>query len=363
MVCMYFFFLFPTYFGFTRRKRARLSHGIPRGVRVCSLCVVMAQLAPADAMCGLRGGLEEARLRLLRELALNRREDLAALADLAERGAPLDGVLELCGGRAFLAARANDGVAALEILRHVAGLPAPPRASAKRKLGAVVACGDWVPEDATEIAWEAARYDVGGGEVVEIEQCAKNYFCSGCRVWSSSVALARHLRATPADGLVGLDVLELGAGVGLVARVARTYLLAGSVTATDREARLLGLLARNAPGCAVAELDWSDPPTAIRSRHAAVDVVLGADLVYSSGAVPAGLLAAVACLLRSGGRLLLCVPDGRHGLAELLGCLRADARFESVGCAPVDRGLLADLEDHPFLLVRATRAAHLPIAS
>ena len=66
----------------------------------------------------------------------------------------------------------------------------------------------------------------------------------------------------------------------------------------------------------MAELNWSSDPTALAAAHGTFDVLLGADLVYSSGCV-AVLARAVRALLRpGGGTLLLCSPSGRHGLRQ-----------------------------------------------
>ena len=64
------------------------------------------------------------------------------------------------------------------------------------------------------------------------------------------------------------------------------------------------------------------------------DVVLGADLVYSSGAVASGLADCAAAALASGGTLILCCPDGRHGLLELFQTLRADDRWTGAESGP-----------------------------
>lgn len=66
----------------------------------------------------------------------------------------------------------------------------------------------------------------------------------------------------------------------------------------------------------VASLNWSSEPAELVAAHGTFQVLLGADLVYSSGCV-AVLARAVRALLRpSGGTLLLCSPSGRHGLRQ-----------------------------------------------
>ena len=68
--------------------------------------------------------------------------------------------------------------------------------------------------------------------------------------------------------------------------------------------------------------NWSDSPAELTGAHGTFDVILGADLVYSSGCV-AGLARAVVALLRPGGTLLLCSPSGRHGLRQFTAALEA----------------------------------------
>ena len=66
----------------------------------------------------------------------------------------------------------------------------------------------------------------------------------------------------------------------------------------------------------MAALNWSSDPAELVAAHGTFDVLLGADLVYSSGCV-AVLARAVRALLRpTGGTLLLCSPSGRHGLLQ-----------------------------------------------
>lgn len=174
---------------------------------------------------------------------------------------------------------------------------------------------------------------------------------SGSRVWASAVALARYLALRP-EAVAGRRVCELGAGVGLVARVCCD--LGADVLATEAESRLLEALRANAPRATARRLDWSEPVA--DELRGAFDVVLGADLVYSSGAVASGLCDAAAALLVARGRLLLCVPRGRHGVDALETALRS-ARWRDAGTMMLDLSLTAELGDgHAFLLVFATRS-------
>ena len=292
---------------------------------------------------------------LERLVRLNRPEDLASLIQFAERfdGRCPEAVFRLPGGREVAAALPNDGVLAMlrECLGSFEGLPRP--APRKRKHESVVCCGSWEAAD-TPVRWETTSVAVGGG-FVELTQCASHYFCSGCRVWSSAIALARFLTDVAPETVRNARVCELGAGVGLVGR-AVLDLGAAAVTVTDRERRLLGCLAHNTLGrAAVRALDWTADPRRLRQDFGEFDVVVGADLVYSSGATQSGFLDAAAALLRSNGTLLLCCPDGRHGLVELFAGLRGDDRWTATTSSHVDPALLPDLEDHAFLLIRATR--------
>ena len=314
-----------------------------------------ASASPAHGVADCQSDDFAHSLRQLEQLAkLNTTSDLALLLDAARNPATAsDELLRLPGGREVLEAlRRGRGPAVVAALERCATAVPPPRR--KRKLESVVCCGSWEPEGAA-VAWETVRVDVGGAEDVELRQCASNYFCSGCRVWDSAVALARHLAARDADVVRDRDVCELGAGVGLVAR-ACVDLGARTVTASDREARLLGCLEANTRGRAtVLALDWTEPPAALRARAGDFDVVLGADLVYSSGATRS-VLDAAAALLRTRGALLLCCPDGRHGLVELFAGLRGDGRWTRVETSRVEPALLRGVEDHAFLLIRATRS-------
>ena len=106
--------------------------------------------------------------------------------------------------------------------------------------------------------------------------------------WDGGVCLATFVAADPA--LVrGKHVLELGAGSGIPSIVA-SLMGAASCTATERDdARTLDNLranvAANQANVAVTACDWSHG-THMDDKHAAllvgVDVILGADVLYSS---------------------------------------------------------------------------------
>ena len=111
--------------------------------------------------------------------------------------------------------------------------------------------------------------------------------CLGAQVWECGAVLADWLERRP-DVVAGERVLELGAGLGLVGKVAARG--AASVLLTDAWG------APDAPGWAA--LDWNDAAAvaAVRENFAggAPDVVVAADVVYSDGA--AGLPAALRSL-------------------------------------------------------------------
>ena len=97
----------------------------------------------------------------------------------------------------------------------------------------------------------------------------------------------------------------------------------------------------------VAALNWSSDPAELVAAHGTFQVLLGADLIYSSGCVTV-LARAVRALLRpSGGTLLLCSPSGRHGLRQFTAVPRC-AKHRPVGrlanpcppdaCPPPHRG-------------------------
>ena len=123
---------------------------------------------------------------------------------------------------------------------------------------------------------------------------------TGAAVWEGSLLLTRFLEGGPSGGapVIGPDtrVLELGSGCGLGA-VAAARLGAASVVATDGNARVLALLesnvARNglgAPQVLTAQLQWGldvGPDRPPEASGPPPDLVLGADLTYYPGTLPA----------------------------------------------------------------------------
>jgi predicted nicotinamide N-methyase len=227
----------------------------------------------------------------------------------------------------------------------------------------VLCAGSWLPAG-EEPVYEDTTVTVGD-RTYAVKQCTQHCLGSGSRLWASAVALSRYLavpnppmppgqmgRLNRAGFVRGKCVVELGSGVGLVARVCCDQ-GAESVLATDAEERLLDVVRANAPNAQVKRLDWAAP-----DLSETFDVVLGADLIYSSGAMASGLLETCTSLCRPGGMLLLCVPAGRHGLDELVNAINQDARW---GAAAVQRFSAKDVADgHTFLLVGATRSEPVP---
>jgi predicted nicotinamide N-methyase len=203
------------------------------------------------------------------------------------------------------------------------------------------------------------------------------FFSSGCRVWDASVGLARWIARNHCH-VAGRRVLEIGAGCGCVGLAAAAC--GARVWLTDHDAQLLPNLRWNVAAAAAAAaacptgtlhrpfvppqvelLDWASAPDALRSAHGTFDVLLAADVVYSSGCV-AAMTAAVCELLTERGELIMCYPDGRHGVGAFTAALRAAGFVCSsqplapellAGCA--FQGDVAEVQAHRFLLLVAVR--------
>ena len=161
------------------------------------------------------------------------------------------------------------------------------------------------------VVFETTTVELTAGKSLRIRQHSEMTFCTGCRLWDSSIALARWILAHGVPWVADKRVLELGSGCGL-AGLAATH-EAKHVRLTDGEARLLPNLRFNADQLAdvpveVAHLNWSDTPDKLTTEHGTWDVVLGADLVYSSGCV-VPLARAISALLKPGAAFLMCSPS------------------------------------------------------
>jgi len=131
-------------------------------------------------------------------------------------------------------------------------------------------------------------------------------------VWASSPVLAGHLRRRP--GIAGMDLLELGCGLGLAGIAAAQA--GASVTMTDYEDDALDFARYNASLNLTPEelarvtfrsLDWRRP-----DLRKTFDVIAGADIAYERVAFEP-LLSLVRTMLRPGGVFLLTDPQREIG--------------------------------------------------
>jgi predicted nicotinamide N-methyase len=123
-------------------------------------------------------------------------------------------------------------------------------------------------------------------------------------LWPSSLALAHYLWHTV--DLRGLEVLELGCGLGLVGIVASRK--GGVVTFTDYEADALAFARYNAlrndcPQAVVRHLDWHAPT--LSQTHA---VIIASDVLYERANFHP-LLHILQTALRPDGRFVLAEPN------------------------------------------------------
>ena len=133
---------------------------------------------------------------------------------------------------------------------------------------------------------------------------------TGLQLWAASLVLSRWLVEMRAR-LAGRTVVELGAGCGLCGVVASVACGAASVVLSDLAAHSMDNLRHNLsinglapPAASAAAVDWRDAAT----WPAAVDVVIGADLVYALSAVP-DLRRVVGALVGPGGCFLYVCPE------------------------------------------------------
>ena len=258
----------------------------------------------------------------------------------------------------------------------------------RQRLPSVVCSGGWEPRrtsiaeleaehgDGAYEEYELALYiDAPNGRELNVRQFSDYFFSSGCRVWDASAALARWILQQEVC-IAKRDVLELGAGVGLVG-VAAAYAMATRVVLTDNEALLLPNLRHNIKlfessssgqrmarynnlaKLEVSPLDWSDPSADLVAAHGTFDVILASDVVYSSGAV-AGLVGAIRALLKPDGTLFMSYAGGRHGQAQFkaeLEAAGASCKEKPVPAAylagTAQQGTAEEVAAHPFFVLRA----------
>lgn len=162
----------------------------------------------------------------------------------------------------------------------------------------------------------------------------------GWKVWPSAELLAAWLMEHKAC-ICGLDVLEVGAGPGLVGLTA-AQLGARMVVLSDCSHHVLALLRDNVernclPGRTsidVVELDFEEDAGEDRS----FDVVLASDVIYARGAA-AALPRFLARALKPGGRFYTCCPSGRgDGGVDVFLAGMSESGFECIAHEPARGG-------------------------
>lgn len=180
------------------------------------------------------------------------------------------------------------------------------------------------------------HHPLAGGRLT-LEQAPYGEEGFASTVWDSAIVLSKWMERHKDASIAGASVVDLSAGVGLLAAVA-SRLGAGRVAATDL-APNLPLLRRNVERAAdeggagrpaVAELRWGDKAAAA-ALGAAFDLVLAADVSYVPGTAEA-LAASLDHLVGPGGAALVA-----HG--------RNRGEWPAIQAAAAARGLRAALVD------------------
>jgi predicted nicotinamide N-methyase len=153
---------------------------------------------------------------------------------------------------------------------------------------------------------------------------------TGLAIWAASLVCARWLAdigsKTP-EVFEGLNVLELGAGCGVPGLAVAAYGKPKVVDITDlnddaimNTKHNISLLKEEAAGvCSVYKMDWADESTWPKEK---VDVLIGADLVYTPEIVPL-LRSAMDGVVREGGSFYYVAPDeGRAGLKDFVDAVK-----------------------------------------
>ena len=153
---------------------------------------------------------------------------------------------------------------------------------------------------------------------------------TGLAIWVASLVLSRWVASLSSLGLLkDKSVLEVGAGCGVPGVAAAVYGSASSVTITDLNPEAVSNAFYNlevngpsiGPSTSISAkvMDWADRSTWPSSP---VDVLLGADLVYSCDIVPLLLGVANGCV-KGGGTFYYVAPDyGRDGLEAFIRALK-----------------------------------------
>jgi predicted nicotinamide N-methyase len=214
---------------------------------------------------------------------------------------------------------------------------------------------------------------------IPVRMFTSYFFSSGCRLWDASVGLARWIARNPRR-VSGRRVLEVGAGCGCTGLAAAAC--GARVFLTDNDAQLLPNLRWNAAATAAAAaaaprgmlhrpfvtpevqlLDWADAPERLNLAHGTFDVILAADVVYSSFCADA-LVAVICALLTERGELIMCNPQGRHGVKPFFEALRSAGFVCEFSFLPKElftgcafQGDAEQVQAHQFTLLIASRPA------
>lgn len=125
------------------------------------------------------------------------------------------------------------------------------------------------------------------------------------KLWPSSIAMVQYLKANP-NWVIGKDVLEIGAGIGLP-----SFTIAGfakSIQVSDYSAEAVELMKTNIEllqlhNVQALELDWNRVPNSIKP-----DVVLLSDVNYNPSEFD-GLLQLITKLIALGTIVILSTPQ------------------------------------------------------
>lgn len=144
---------------------------------------------------------------------------------------------------------------------------------------------------------------------------------TGQIIWTCSIVTSWYIAHLARRDVIDEDVLELGAGCGLCGLTAALW--ARSVWLTDFEPEVLSLMERNAARvrvARVAKLSWGDA-----TDHVALEVsagrvtwrvIVGADVIYWSHAVPLLFDTVARLLARDGGVFICGFTDRVNGLRD-----------------------------------------------
>ena len=142
---------------------------------------------------------------------------------------------------------------------------------------------------------------------------------AGFGIWCASLVMARWM-ASIASSFEGKTVVELGAGCGVPGLALAKHTTLSHLIVTDLNPQTVTNLQFNVElnditnGTTATTIDWDDEST----WPAAVDTIIGSDLIYSKSIVPL-LKKVVLGLVRDGGSFYYVAPDtGRDGLDQFL---------------------------------------------